>query len=205
MPRAGLSRDAVVEHALEVLDAEGAEGLTLTAVARRAGVAVPSLYKHVDGLPALRRLLMVRIYDDTTARVGAAVMGRSGEDALVAFLGAYRAAVRDHPYRMALLEREPDDTPEAERAATALVGVAFAVVRGFGLQGEDEIHAVRVLRAAVNGFASLETGTGYRLPTAIDDSFAFLTRLLVTGLREAAAARPASDAEPAHMDQQAHT
>lgn len=188
MPRAGLSRDAVVDHALEILDAEGMTGLTLTAVARRAGVAVPSLYKHVDGLPALRRLVALRVYEQTTARVGAAVMGRSGEDAMGAFLEEYRAAAREHPYRMALIERDLDDSPEARKAAAALVEVAYAVVRGFGLNGDDQIHAVRVLRAAVNGFASLESGSGYQLPTPIDDSFAFLTRLLTVGLRAAAAA-----------------
>jgi AcrR family transcriptional regulator len=188
MPRAGLSRDAVVEHALGILDAEGVEGLTLTAVARRAGVAVPSLYKHVDGLPELRRLLALRIYEQTTARVGAAVMGRSGEDALAAFVDEYRAATRDHPHRMSLIERVPDDSPEAQKAAAALVEVAYAVVRGFGLVGDDQVHAVRVLRAAVTGFATLESASAYQLPTSIDDSFAFLIRLLTAGLRDAAAA-----------------
>ena len=55
MPRAGLSPRVVVDLALEVVDDGGPSGwadLGLSAVAHRAGVAVPSLYKHVDGLPA---------------------------------------------------------------------------------------------------------------------------------------------------------
>jgi len=43
MPRAGLSTSAVVDTALAVVDGEGADGLTLAAVAGRHGVAPPSL------------------------------------------------------------------------------------------------------------------------------------------------------------------
>ncbi|KGM16595.1 hypothetical protein N867_18195, partial [Actinotalea fermentans ATCC 43279 = JCM 9966 = DSM 3133] len=63
MPRAGLNRAAVVDLAQAVADEAGPggfDGLTLAAVAARAGVAVPSLYKHVDGLVDLRRELAWR-------------------------------------------------------------------------------------------------------------------------------------------------
>ena len=41
MPRAGLSPDAVVDAALEILDARGSDGLTLKAIADATGVAAP--------------------------------------------------------------------------------------------------------------------------------------------------------------------
>ncbi|MGH3417361.1 MAG: TetR family transcriptional regulator, partial [Actinocrinis sp.] len=70
MPRAGLTPDSVVSTALEILDQRGLDGLTLKAVADHAGVVTPSLYKHVHGLPELRRLLTVRILDEAATRMG---------------------------------------------------------------------------------------------------------------------------------------
>ncbi len=54
MPRAGLTRDAVVALALETIDELGLDGLTLAEIAGRAGVKVPSLYKHIASLEVLR-------------------------------------------------------------------------------------------------------------------------------------------------------
>jgi AcrR family transcriptional regulator len=183
LPRAGLSPDAVVSAALEVLDARGPEGLTLKAVADSAGVATPSLYKHVRGLPELRRLLTIRIIDDAAARMGTAVMGLAGQDALDAYLTEYRNHASRYPHRHALLERASYDDDTYLVASERLVNVAYAVVRGFGLEGEDLVHAVRTVRAAVTGFVSLELGVGYRAPTDTDASFRYLSRALASGLR----------------------
>ena len=55
MPRAGLTPSIVVAEAARLADDVGFDALTLAALAARFGVAVPSLYKHVDGLEAVRR------------------------------------------------------------------------------------------------------------------------------------------------------
>ena len=187
MPRAGLSPDAVAAIALEILDARGPEGLTLKAVADRAAVATPSLYKHVRGLPELRWLLTLRILDEAAGRMGRAVMGRSGKDALRAYLTEYRAYAGRYPHRQALVERASYDDQIFLAAAGRLIDVAYAVVRGVGLEGEDQVHAVRTLRAAVTGFVSLENGLGYRAPTDIDASFGYLSQVLAVGLSETSA------------------
>ena len=191
MPRAGLSPEAVVSAALEVLDARGPEGLTLKAIADWTGVATPSLYKHVRGLPELRRLLAIRIINDAAAQMGAAVMGLAGQDALDAYLTAYRNLASRYPYRHALLERASYDDPTFVAASERLINVAYAVVRGFGLDGEDLVHAVRTVRAAVTGFVSLELGLGYRADTDTDASFVYLSRALASGLRSGGSSSPA--------------
>jgi hypothetical protein len=110
-------------------------------------------------------------------------MGRAGRDALYAYLMEYRAAASQYPHRQALIERASYDDPVFAAASERLVNVAFAVVRGFGLEGEDLVHAVRTVRAAVTGFVSLEHQLGYRAPTDTDASFAYLSRALASGLR----------------------
>jgi hypothetical protein len=111
-----------------------------------------------------------------------AVMGRAGKDAIHAYLTEYRAFASQFPQRHALAERASYDDPIFLAAAGRLINVAYAVVRGFGLEGEDLVHAVRTLRAAVTGFVTLENGLGYRAPTSTDASFAYLSRVLAAGL-----------------------
>ena len=156
MPRAGLTPAAVTRLALEELDESGPDALTLKAVAARAGVATPSLYKHVRSMDHLRDLMTVTVLDEAAARIGGAVMGRSGRDALEAFLTAYRGYALRLPHRWTLIEHPVSADPAVAASTARLVEVAYAVVRGFGLTGEEEIDAVRTLRAAVTGFIALE-------------------------------------------------
>jgi AcrR family transcriptional regulator len=99
---------AVVSLAVAIVDEEGPAALPLSAVAARAGVATPSLYKHVRNLAELRELLSVRILNEMAEHVGAAVLGRSGDDALRALMEAWRSYVMRHPGRYAAVIQVPD-------------------------------------------------------------------------------------------------
>jgi AcrR family transcriptional regulator len=181
MPRAGLTPAAVTRLALEELDESGPDGLTLKAVAVRAGVAAPSLYKHVQSMDHLRDLMTVTVLDEAAAEIGGAVMGRAGRDALEAFLLAYRGYARRLPHRWTLLEH-PSADPAVRASAARLVEVGYAVVRGFGLAEQEQVDAVRTLRAAVTGFIALEHGGGYQLARDPDQSFRYLIAVLTKGL-----------------------
>ena len=65
-PRAGLSADRVTALALEIVDRDGPDALTLARVAESAGVATPSLYKHIGGLADLRDRVSVRVVAELT-------------------------------------------------------------------------------------------------------------------------------------------
>ncbi|MEV6970099.1 WHG domain-containing protein [Hamadaea sp. NPDC051192] len=182
MPRAGLTPGAIVDLALGVLDDDGLTGLTLTAVAKRAGVAVPALYKHIRNLDELVSLLRVRIIDDLTERLGADCVGRSGPDALRALAVTFRAYAIDNPHRYALtVQAAPPNTREAE-AAVRMLTVFLAVLRGFGLEGSAAIHAARALRAACHGFASIQVAGGFGLAENVDESYDLLVRMVIEGL-----------------------
>ncbi|GGI09631.1 TetR/AcrR family transcriptional regulator [Isoptericola cucumis] len=200
MPRAGLSRDAVVGIALDLVDAGGPRGLadlTLAKVAATAGVATPSLYKHVGSLAALRRHVAVVTLEEMAATSAAATVGRSGPDALRALAGAWRDYAREHPGRYAATQLAPDpDAPEEaeHRAAGArVVAIVGAVLRGFGLPEARTVDAVRAVRAGIHGFVTLELAAGFRLPEDLDRSFDVLVDMLVSGVADLGDA-PASTA-----------
>jgi AcrR family transcriptional regulator len=182
VPRAGLSPDAVTDAALALIDTAGPAALTLAEVAKRVGVATPSLYKHVRNLAELRDRISVRVLDGMTAALRAAVLGRSGPDALRAALLAYRDFVRDHPNRYAAVPQAPSADPEVGAAAERLLEVVYAALRGFGLSGPDLVHATRGFRATAHGFAALEAAGGFGLPESLDESYERLIAALITGL-----------------------
>lgn len=187
MPRAGLDSDAVVAAAAALADAERLEAVTLARLAAELGVRAPSLYAHVDGLPDLRRRLAARGARELGAALQAAAAGRAGGDALAAAAAAYRAYAREHPGTYAATQRGAElDDPEAAAAAAQVVDVVLAVLRGYGLEQDDAIHAARIVRAALHGFVSLEADDGFRIPLDLDETFARLLAVLDQGLGAAA-------------------
>ena len=149
MPRAGVTHERVVAEAAAVADEVGLERLTLAAIAQRFGVTLPSLYKHVDGLDALKRDLAVLGVRELTAALSAAAVGRARSDALHGIANAYRDYAKAHPGAppRPSAHRTPTTTniwPSAEAAFAVLV----AVLDGYEITGEDAIDAVRSLRAA---------------------------------------------------------
>jgi AcrR family transcriptional regulator len=185
MPRAGLSTDAVVEFALALVDEKGVEALSLAAVADRAGVAAPSLYKHVGSLAALRDLMAVKVMRQMTGIFTGVIMGRSGDEAVAALMRAYRAFVLAHPGRYALLPLDPlhRDRDGLAEAAEEMLEVFIAVMRGYGLEASAATHAIRRLRATVHGFAELEIGGGFGLPEDIDETYDGLIDMMLRSLR----------------------
>jgi AcrR family transcriptional regulator len=203
VPRAGLSPQAVVDLALEVVDDGGPSGwadLGLSAVAHRAGVAVPSLYKHVDGLPALRASVAARCVEELTAAMRAAVAGGptngerptthddpaprapalKGAEALRALADATRAYALAHPGRYRAVQGA-EATTLGERAAAPALLVAHAVEE-LGLPADRWVDQVRAVRAGVHGFVELELGGGFGMPEDVDASFRYLVDALVRGL-----------------------
>ncbi|RDG35357.1 TetR/AcrR family transcriptional regulator [Streptomyces corynorhini] len=181
MARAALSTDAVVEIALRVLDEDGPGALTLSAVSGRAGVTTPSLYKHVSGLAELRALVSARVMNDIADRAGHAVLGRSADEAIHAFMTAWRRYVQQYPHRYSAFIQSPE--PRTAEAATRLFDIITATLRAYGMEDSAAIHAARCLRAAVHGFAVLEAQGAFGLPEKLDESYDLLIQMMITGLR----------------------
>jgi AcrR family transcriptional regulator len=184
MARAGLDSERVVRAAAELVDAEGLDGLTLAGLAQRLGVRPPSLYAHVAGLADLRVRVAIDAAHDLRDALAGAVLGRAGGDALRALANAYRTWARAHPGRYAAIAHNVADDQGGAEAATAVVEVVFAVMRGYGLEGEDAVHGTRAVRSAVHGFITLQEGGGFRMAADPEQTWERMLRMLDRGLRE---------------------
>lgn len=183
MARAGLTREAVVGQAAVLADASGLDRLTLAAVAQHFSVKLPSLYKHVRGTEDLQQELAVLALAELREALADSAIGRSGDDALRALADAYRAFAHRRPGLYAATLRAPDpDHADHLAAATAVADVVFAVLRGYGLDGDDLVDWTRILRAALHGFVALEAAGGFGLPRDVDRTFDRLVAGLVATL-----------------------
>jgi len=176
VPRAGVTHDRVVAEAAAVADEVGLERLTLATIAKRLGVTVPSLYKHVGGLVALKRDLALLGLSELSAALSSAAVGRSRTDALHAIAAAYRDYATAHPGRAAAAVRAPaPDDAEHVAAGQAAYAVLMAVLDGYDLSDADAIDAVRGLRTVMHGFIALEAAGGFGVPASVDATY---TRLV---------------------------
>ena len=183
MPRAGLSSTAVLDEASRILDEQGSEGLTLASLADSLGVRIPSLYKHVNGMPAIQRGITIAGKPSLGRELGQAAIGKSRDDAVAAMSVAYRRWALEHPGQYPMTVRAPLDGDDEDLAASnALLTVVFRVLAGYGLQGDDAVDATRFVRAALHGFVALETGGGFEMPVDLERSFQRLVASLITAL-----------------------
>ncbi|TAK00907.1 MAG: TetR/AcrR family transcriptional regulator [Chloroflexota bacterium] len=174
MPRAGLTPALVIAGAADLADEVGFDRLTLAALAARFGVAVPSLYKHVDGLEAVRRGVAIAALGELGAALAAgqaAAAEAPPAERLRVLAHAYRAFATARPGRYAATVRaaQPDDAEHAAAAGSAL-HVVLAVLGELGLTGDAAVDAARGLRALLHGFASLEAAGGFGMPRDVDES-----------------------------------
>jgi AcrR family transcriptional regulator len=184
--RAGLDQVSVITAAVDLVDQIGLEQLTLVALARRLGIQTPSLYNFVDGLGGLRRDLALRGFRELNGRLQKAAVGKSGDAAVLAMAGAYRAFAREHPGLYAATIRSPrainPRDSELQSVEQELLRLLLTVMASYGLQGKAAIHATRGLRSLMHGFVTLEAAEGFALPVGLDASFRQLVRVYLDGL-----------------------
>jgi AcrR family transcriptional regulator len=170
--RAGLDQAIVVQAAAKLADTEGWENISLATLATQLGVRTPTLYHYVEGLPGLRRELALYGLRESTKRLGRAVMGKAGDEAVIALAEAYRAFAHEHPglYEATTRAASPDDD-KLQAASWEVLDVALRALSSYKLSQEDAFHAIRMLRSFVHGCVTLEAVGGFGMPLEVDETF----------------------------------
>jgi AcrR family transcriptional regulator len=192
--RRGLTTDGVVRAGAQLADEVGFDAVTVSAVARRLGVRTPSLYSHVHSSTDLSTRMCALALDELADLVGEAISGCAGRSALLALLETYGDYARRHPGRYAALRLRVPTTPSPadEGGAMALAAgrrhanLLRAVLRDYGLSGDAEVHAIRLLGSVVRGFSSLDLAGGFeRSGPPVEDSRVYIVDALDAMLRAA--------------------
>ncbi len=178
---------ALLDAALELLEEEGPEALSVRRIAAAAGVAPMGVYNHFASKAGIIEALFVEGFQ----RLGEAMVTLNEisdpEEALLEGGRRYRALALAHPmvYRLMFLRAVAGFEPSDEAlilAARAFGGLVAVVDRGMqdGLveQGDPEMTA-QMIWSSIHGWVSLELcGMGF-----VDDHDAGADLLCATMLR----------------------
>ena len=161
MARAGLTTQRLALAGAELADEAGFDAVTPSALARRCGVKVASLYSHVANGQDLRVRVALLALDELADRAADALAGRSGRAALIALANVYRDYAHAHPGRWAAAQLRLDPPVAAASAGVRLAGMTRALLRGYDVPESEQTHAVRLLGSVFSGWVSLEAGGGF--------------------------------------------
>ncbi|MEU8119679.1 TetR/AcrR family transcriptional regulator C-terminal domain-containing protein [Spirillospora sp. NPDC049024] len=138
-PRPGLTRARIVQAAVEMIEREGADALSMRRVAAELDVAVMSLYNHVPNKEALLEgvaehvVAGLELPDDPS---------EPWQERARALVRAFRKVAHDNPRCMSIVLTHKVDTPVGLRPAERALALADAA-------GFDGATAVRIMRALI--------------------------------------------------------
>ncbi len=141
--QARLSREAIVDAALALIDDDGVDSLSMRSVARRLSSDPKSLYNHVGGIDDLLDAVAERLLGSITAP---ALTGDLRTD-LRAIADAFRTGTLHHRAAAPLiLTRQLTSI-----ASLAPVNTALTAMHDAGFPADDAVHLMRATLAALIG------------------------------------------------------
>jgi AcrR family transcriptional regulator len=146
--RQPLTRDRILRTALELVDRDGSEALTMRRLGSELGVAAMSIYNHVAG----RDELLDGLSETMVAGIG--VEPGTGEPRAILrrFAHGIRAVALAHPDAFRLVGMRPLRTS----AALEPVEAALGALRALELGDDEAAQAYRLLASFARGFALAE-------------------------------------------------
>ncbi|HMC38532.1 MAG TPA: TetR/AcrR family transcriptional regulator [Acidimicrobiales bacterium] len=185
LQRRRLDRDTVLAAAEGLVDQEGPDALTMTALAGVLGVKASSLYNHVPSLEALRGELQHRAMRELGVLLRNEAMGKTGEGGLRALAHVLRDYGRSHPGRYGLAMTGSLD-PDAFRAASTDATAAFAaIIQSYGIEDLSLDFQVSVF-SALHGVIVLDTAGFFQGGLDGEHIFEIVLDMVVGSLADAA-------------------
>src|SRR5829696_8557922 len=136
----------IVTAARQILEREGAEGLTMRRLGEAVGIRAPSLYKHFPDKAAVEIALIEDGFTEIADRFEAAL---EGEDSMARIAIAYRAFAHEHPHLYRLMTAGP--LPR-ERLRPGIEARAAAPI----VQAVGDPNLARAVWAFAHGMVILE-------------------------------------------------
>ena len=166
--RKPLSRERILAAALEVVDEQGIDALSMRKLGQSLGYEAMSLYNHVankdDLLDGILDLVLAEM--EPPAPDG-------GLPAIRASALSAHEALKRHPWAATMLMSAPRIRPARIQYMEALL----ASLRNTGLSAETTYHAYHVLDAHIIGF-SLWASTHGKMPDNIEDVRAWFDEMI---------------------------
>jgi AcrR family transcriptional regulator len=144
--RRALTRERVVAEALAVISTDGAQALSMRAIAARLGVVPGALYRHVRSKEQLYDLVLDAVLAEVDCQ---ADPGAPWAVQVAVLAHRLRAVLENHPGIAALLKARDPVSP----ASLAVAEAFLAPLHAAGLPGHQAALAFRLVYDYTAGFA----------------------------------------------------
>jgi AcrR family transcriptional regulator len=168
-----LSRQRVLEGAVEVADADGLGSLTIRSLAERLGVKPMSVYHYV----ANKEQILDGIVDIVFSEIDLPTVGGDWRTEISRRARSARTVLRRHSWAIPLLESRTSPGPATLTHHDAVLGTFLAA----GFSRELTAHAHALLDAFVYGFVVQESSLPFEGPDSVGDVAEPIMELMATG------------------------
>lgn len=182
--------DSLLVAALDLLEEQGADAMTVRAVATRAGVAPMGVYSRFGGKPGLIEALFLHGFTEMQAAVAAA----GGRDALVRLrqgCRAYRTFAIGHPHLYQLMFQRMLDLELSEESLTKAASTFEHLAERVGdamdaglLRRGDPVEAAQEIWNGLHGGVMLEIA-GITFTDDPEATFSAMLDTMLSGLARA--------------------
>ncbi len=162
-----ITRDVVLAAALEIIDRDGADGLSMRRLARALGRDPMILYRHAPNKAAL----LDGVAETVLAQLTVDSADRDWAGQLRAIARGYRRLALAHPHVVPLLVTRPLATPLALRPQGTLRPLedVLTLLTRAGFSGSDALHIYRALFGFLHGHVLNELQELLENPDETDD------------------------------------
>lgn len=184
--RTGLNTEKIITIAADMADEKGIAGVTFKDLAEKLGIKPPSLYKHFSGgLDELNKELMLYGWRLLDTEITTAVIGKAKDDAVIALCYAYRKFVSEHKGLYETMQwYNMYESEEHMQASAGAVDIMYRTLSSYDLTEEQKVHTVRMVRAFLQGFSTIEVNIGKDYPVPLNDSFDFALKTMLDGIAD---------------------
>ncbi|MDH5753389.1 MAG: TetR/AcrR family transcriptional regulator C-terminal domain-containing protein [Deltaproteobacteria bacterium] len=160
-PRRTLTRERVLQAAIELADEEGISGLSMRRLGTRLGVKAMSLYNHV----ASKEELLEGVIDLLLKDVPLPSPDDDWKDALRRRAESYRQIFLRHPWALGMLEASRNPVDSAMRYTEAMSGCLRRTGFSYGMI----IRALYVMDSYIYGHALQESASPFENMEEVKD------------------------------------
>jgi TetR/AcrR family transcriptional regulator, tetracycline repressor protein len=171
-PKTALNREVFVKAALDIVDSEGLDALSMRRLGAEVGVDPMAAYRHFPNKDALLDGVVEAVVAEVDLEADPSQPWRAQ---IAALARSYRTALLAHPAVAPLAASRPLGTPGSLRLAER----SLEVFEAAGVERHAAILAVNAMGIFVNGVVLVETGSARPAPASAAQ------REVLTGLAQA--------------------
>ncbi len=187
MSRKGLTKELLVDAAVELIEEQGNHAFSLNELARKLGVKTASLYNHIDNMEDLIGAVGVSVAKMIKQSELDAIKGKSRDEALFALCNAYRMFALKHVdlYKV-IMGMQKDKNAFTEASCGEMIEPIMLVLSDYNITESDKMHWQRILRAIMHGFITHEYAGGFRhFPVEYSKTYQLAIETVILGLSRA--------------------